>query len=258
MRAYFTGDLDALDAAPGSATEPRWELSLDLRACVRALRGNPVAAAADATAALAAARSTGFHRELWGALAAAALCRALQRQYPDAADLLAELIGDWQKVAVIAGGEWVCKAAQAAALTGPEPAEALRVPLAEQRRQTAWSEAALHTVTGAVALGQGTPAEAGRHHLAAAEIHARIPAVTDRMLALALAATAFAGSAEPERAEPALAEVRAFAQLSSAPVLLEIAEGQPGGERVSRRPGPVRRRPRPAGPDGDPRSAAGS
>jgi class 3 adenylate cyclase/predicted ATPase len=224
MRAYFTGDLDALDTVTGSAAETRWELNLDIRACVRALRGNPLAATADAKAALAAARSTGFHRPLWGALAAAALCRALERRSDLAADLLAELVGEWQKVSVIASGEWVCKAAQAAALTGPEPAEALRVPLAEQRRQTVWSEAALHTVIGAVTLGRGNPEAAGRHHLAAAEIHGRIPAVTDRMLSLALAAAAFAHSAEPELAGQALVEVRGFARRSSARVLLDIAE----------------------------------
>jgi class 3 adenylate cyclase len=230
MRAYFTGDLDALDAFTDSPAVTTWQPNLDMRACVRALRGDPVAAAADADAALAAARRTGFHRPLWGALAAAALCRALERQTDLAAELLAELVGEWQKVSVIAGGEWVCKAAQAAALTGPEPAEALRVPLAEQRRQTAWSEAALHTVTGAVALGRGAPEAAGRHHLAAAGIHARTPAVTDRMLALALAAAAFARSAEPERAGPALVEVRGFVRRSSARVLLEIAgPGSAGG-----------------------------
>ncbi|MPZ28899.1 MAG: AAA family ATPase [Micromonosporaceae bacterium] len=233
MRAYFTGDLDAIDTTSKPSAEAGWELNLDLRAYVRALRGNPVGAAADATAALAAARGTGFHRPLWGALASAALCRALLGQRDLAAELLAELVGGWQKVSVIAGGEWVCKAAQAAALAGPEPAETLRVPLAEQRRHTAWSEAALHTVTGAVALGNDTAGAAARQHLAAAEIHGQIPAVTDRMLALALAAAAFACSGEPAAAEEALAEVRAFAQRTATPVLLQIAEagsaGHPGG-----------------------------
>jgi class 3 adenylate cyclase len=232
MRAYFTGDLAALAADDGSAAS-RWELRLD-QACARALRGAVAAAAADAAAALATARSTGFHRPQWAALATAALCRALRGGRAEAAELLAELVDDWRKVSVIASGEWVCRAAQAAALAGPGPAEGLRVPLSELPRHTLWSQAALHTVAGAVELGRGTPAEAGRRHLAAAEIHARIPAITDRMLALALAAAAFGRAGQPAQAASALAEVRAFARRSSAGALLQIAEpsdGSPGPGR---------------------------
>jgi hypothetical protein len=108
------------------------------------------------------------------------------------------------------------------------------VPLSELPRHTLWSQAALHTVAGAVELGRGAPAEAGRRHLAAAEIHARIPAITDRMLALALAAAAFGRAGQPAQAASALAEVRAFARRSSAGALLQIAEpsdGSPGPGR---------------------------
>jgi class 3 adenylate cyclase len=227
MRAYFTGDFDALVSAAGSYRDSLWEDGRDLRACVRALRDDP-AATSDATAALAAARASGFHRPLWAALAAAALCQAVQHRRVEAAELLTELTGGWQKLPVIASGEWVCKAANAAALTGPEPAEAMRAGLADAPRRTRWSEAALHTVTGAVALASGQPAEAGRRHLAAAEIHARTPAVTDRMLTLALAAAAFALAGEPDRAGPALREVRGFAQRNSAPGLLRIATSSRG------------------------------
>jgi hypothetical protein len=215
--AYFIGDLDALDV-PDLAMESGWERRLELRACVRALRGDPGGAAADATAALAAARTAGFHRPRWAALATAALCRALQRQHDEAAELLAELIEEWRKVSVLPSWEWVCRAAQAAALTGPDAAEAQRALLAELPRHTAWSQAALLTVTGAVALGQGAPGAAAEHHLAAAEALGRMPAVVDRMLSLALA-----GAADPYRAAPMMDEVRAFAQLRRTPVLLQIS-----------------------------------
>ena len=234
MRAYMTGDLASLATADASVAS-RWELKLDLRACVRALRGEADAAAADAAAVVGTARSTGFHRPLWAALSAAAFCQALRGRPEQAAELLAELVGDWRKVSVMPSGEWVGKAAQAAALAGPEPAETLRAPLAELPRQTVWSEAALHTVTGAVALGNGTPELAGEHHLAAAEIYGAIPAVTDRMLSLALAAAAFHQADTPARAAPALAEVRAFAERNAAPVLLAVdgtgsgSAGSPGG-----------------------------
>jgi hypothetical protein len=230
MRAYFTGDLDALASADASVAS-RWELKLDERACVRALRGDVAGASADSASALATARATGFHRPLWEALAAAALCQALRGRTEEAGERLAELIGQWRKVSVIPSGGWVGKAAQAAALAGPEPAEALRVPLSELPRHTAWSEAALHTVTGAVALGQGASDTAGRHHLAAAEIYGRIPTVTDRMISLTLAAAAFRQAGEPALAAPALAEVRRFAERSSATVLVRIAESAGGPDR---------------------------
>jgi hypothetical protein len=111
MRAYMTGDLDALDL-PDAALESRSDLRLT-RACVRALCGEADAAAADAAAVLSNARSTGFHRPQWAALAAAALCQALRGRPEEAGGLLAELVGDWRKVSVMASGEWVCKAAQA-------------------------------------------------------------------------------------------------------------------------------------------------
>jgi hypothetical protein len=224
MRAYITGDFGALAATADSYVETLWEENRDLRACMRALRDDP-GATADADAAVAAARSSGFQRSLWGALAAAALCRALQRQYAEAAELLAELTGQWRKVTAIASGGWVSKAAHAAALIGPEPAGALRVPLADLAYRSRWGEAALATVTGAVALAGGDPADAGRHYLAAADLYAGIPAVTDRVLGLALAAHAFTAAGQPDRAAPALAEVRAFAERNSAPGLLRIADG---------------------------------
>ena len=222
MQAYFTGDFGALDTAE-AGVETLWEENRDLRACMRALRDDP-GATADADAAVAAARAGGFQRHLWPALAAAALCRAVQRHHAEAAELLAELTDQWCKVTVIPSGEWVSKAAHAAALTGPGPAEALRAPLADLAYRTPWAEAALQVVTGAVARAGGDPAEAGRCYLAAADRYRAIPVATDRVLALALAAAAFAEAGQPDRAAPALTEVRAFAERNSAPGLLRIAE----------------------------------
>jgi len=226
MRAYFTGDLETL-ARVDEQLVSLWKEGRDLRAYARALREEP-AADADAAAALADARASGFHRPLWAALAGAALCHALRRRPDQAAELLAELIGEWGKVAVLPSGEWVCKAAAAAALTGPEPAEALRVPLTELRHHTRWSRAALHTVTATVALADGYPAWAGAAYLAAARIHAQTPAVTDRMMALALSAAAFGHAGRPGLAAPAHHQVQAFAVQAGAPGLLRIARGELG------------------------------
>ena len=54
-------------------------------------------------------------------------------------------------------------------------------------------------------------------------MYGQIPATTDRMLALALAAGAFLGGDERAAAEVALAEVRAFALRNAAPGLLRLA-----------------------------------
>jgi hypothetical protein len=224
LQAYFTGDYGALAAPADSSVETIWEESRDLRASMRALQEDP-GATADADAAVTDARASGFYGPLWAALAAAALCRALRRQYAEAAELLAELTGHWRKVAAMASGAWVTKAAYAAALAGREPAEALRVALAEMRYRSPWAEAALHVVTGAVAAAAGDPAKAGRHYLAAADRYGAIPVATDRVLALALATGAFTAAGEPDRAAAALAEVRAFAERNSAIGLLRVAGG---------------------------------
>jgi class 3 adenylate cyclase len=225
VRAYNQGDLDTFVVAAAAAQASGWEDLRGVYAYVRILRGAPAEAAADAARALADARVSGFHRRLWPALAAAALCRALLQQRAEAAGLLAELTSHWCKAAVIASGEWIGNAAFAAALTGPESAEALRRPLSELRRRTRWSEAALHTVAGAVALGRDDELDrAAREHLSAAEILAGIPAVTERMLALGLAGAALTRAGDADRAEAVQAEVRAFAARNSAPALLRISE----------------------------------
>jgi hypothetical protein len=151
--------------------------------------------------------------------------QALLGDHAEAAELLAELTGGWRKMAVFASASWVGKAAHAAALTGPAPAEALRAPLAELDYRTPWAEAAIRTVTGATARAAGDPAEAGRQFLAAADLYASIPVMTDRALALALAAAAFTAAGRPDQAGPALAEVTAFAARNAALGLLRVANG---------------------------------
>lgn len=231
MRAYFHGDFDALArAADAFVATPGWQwgdIRLPrLRACVRILRREPTPP--QEADALAIARASGFRRPLWTALAWEALTLALQQQHERATGLLAELVDSWRPVPVLASGEWVCAAAYAAALSGPVPAQLLRDALAAQPRQTRWSSAALHTVTGAVLIADN-PRSAGDEHLAAATLHGDIPAVTDRMLSLALAADAYRRAGDTERAAPVLAEVRAFAERAGAPGLLELAHPGPTG-----------------------------
>jgi predicted ATPase/class 3 adenylate cyclase len=230
VRAYATGDLDAFVAAadayadvPGS----RWDVRIrGLRSFLRLLRSEPAAASDDVVDALALARGGGFHRLLWMALAMAALCRSLQGRQLEAAELLDELTCSWRKVPVMASGAWACSAAHAAALTGPGPAEDLKAALLASPRRTRWAQAALHTVTGATALAEGRPADATGEHLAAAAIFDEIPAVTDRMVSLALAADALAVGGDEGRATTVRAEVQAFAQRASAPGLLRLAHSR--------------------------------
>lgn len=256
IRAYAAGELDALAAATGAgADEPgnRWDMRQHvMRSLLRLLRdepaepagapsggatgepsgGTPGDAPDDVAGALATARSGGFERPLWAALGSAALCRALQGRPREAAELVTELTESWQRVPVMASGAWASFAAYAAAIAapvaGPEAAGALRAALAAGTRRNHWAEAALHTATAATLAGD-SPLEAGREHLAAAEIYQSISSVTDQMLALALATAAFTQAGEPGLAEPALAQVREFAQRAGAPGLLRLAETGAGG-----------------------------
>lgn len=238
LRAYLTCDFDAFaTAADAFANTPggQWDMQIrGLRSCLRVLRDQPLDPPDDVAEALAAARGSGFHRPRWTALAMAALCRALQGRPVEAAELVTELAEAWQKVPAIASGEWVCAAAYAAALAGTRPSEALRAPLAELPYRTRWAEAALHTLSGAVAHGSGDGAGAGRHHLAAAGIYAGIPAVTDRVLALALAASAFTRNGAADQAAGALAQVRRCAARNRAPGLLRIATGGGSADQLGR------------------------
>ncbi|MCI4061843.1 hypothetical protein MRQ36_04370 [Micromonospora sp. R77] len=156
----------------------------------------------------------------------AALCRALQGRSAEAATLIEELADSWSTVPALASGEWIAAAAYAASLAGRDAAVRVRAMLDRVGHRTPWSEAALRTVTGAVAAADGDHRRAGELHLAGAEIYARIPDVTDRMLALALAAAELTRAGDPRAADGPLVEVRAFAERNEAPGLLALA-GRP-------------------------------
>jgi predicted ATPase/class 3 adenylate cyclase len=231
MRAYFGGEFDRLlTAADAFVDTPtgQWDMQVrGSRACLRVLRDEPVPVGADGgddvTAALEAARGSGFHRPRWTMLGLGALCRSLQGRHTEAAALVEELADTWSRVPALASGEWVPAAAYAAALSGREVSVRVRGMLDQVGHRTPWAEAALRTVTAAVAAADGDQARAGQLYAAAAGIYGQIPDTTDRMLALALAADAFRRAGERSAAEVALAEVRAFALRNGAPGLLRLA-----------------------------------
>ncbi|HWG99216.1 MAG TPA: adenylate/guanylate cyclase domain-containing protein, partial [Pilimelia sp.] len=216
MRAYFAGDFPALLAAADAFVDTpagRWDLQVrGLRAAVRVLRGEPVPAGTDGddvTAVLALGRESGFRRLHWTACGIGALCRSLQGRPAEAAALIDELATAWRAVPALASGEWITAAAYAAALAGRDAAVTVRAMLDEVTHRTPWAQAALQTVTGAVAAADGDHGRAGQLHLAAAETYALIPDTTDRMLALALAAAAFTAAGDPAAAEKPRGEVGA-------------------------------------------------
>jgi hypothetical protein len=177
----------------------------------------------DVTDALSVARGSGFHRPRWTMLGLGALCRSLQGRPDEAAELLDELADSWSAVPALASGEWIPAAATAAALAGRDASVRVRGMLERVGHRTPWAEAALRTVTAAVAAADGDEARAGQLYAAAAGIYGQIPDTTDRMVTLALAADAFRQAGERSAAEVALTEVRAFAARNKAPGLLRLA-----------------------------------
>ena len=204
MRAWFDGDFGRLLAAAEAFVDTptgSWDMQ------VRGLRSLPAGAArradrrirSDLTGRVVAdaARRSGFHRLHWTMLGMAALCRALQGRDDEAAALIDELAGRWSAVPALASGEWIAAAAYAAALAGRDAAVRVRAMLDRVGHRTPWSEAALRTVTAALAAADGDHRRAAELHLAAAETYARIPDVSDRMLALALAAAELTRAGDP-------------------------------------------------------------
>ncbi|WP_243707649.1 adenylate/guanylate cyclase domain-containing protein [Micromonospora sp. KC606] len=187
--------------------------------------GRPDRPCDDVAAALEAARCGGFRRPYWTMLGMAALCRALQGRLNEATALVDELADAWTAVPALASGEWIAAAAYAATLAGRDAAVRVRTMLDRPGHHTLWSEGARRTVTGALAAADGDHRRAGELHLAGAEIYGRIPDVTDRMLALALAAAELTLARDPAARAP-LVEVRAFALRNEAPGLLDLA-GRP-------------------------------
>ncbi len=250
MRAYCDGEFGKLLAAADAFVDTpagRWDMQVrGLRACLRVLRGEPVpgerpaptggtdivtrararqrsAVIDDIADGLDTARRSGFHRLHWTMLGMAALCRAVQGRYAEAAELIDELAESWSAVPALASGEWIAAAAYAAALTGRDSAVRVRGMLDRVGHRTPWSEAALRTVTAAMASVDGDHGRAGQLYSAAAKIYSQIPDTTDRMLALALAGGEFTLAGAREPAQAALTEVRGFALRNQAPGLLRLA-----------------------------------
>ncbi|CCH20304.1 adenylate/guanylate cyclase domain-containing protein [Micromonospora lupini] len=228
MRAWFEGDFGRLlTAAEAFVDTPTgsWDMQVrGLRCCLLVLRDDEDPT--DLTDALATARRSGFHRLRWTMLSMAALCRALQGRDAEAAELIDELDRSWSAVPALASGEWIAAAAYAAALAGRDASVRVRAMLDRVGHRTPWSEAALRTVTAAVAAADGDHRRAAELHLAAAETYGRIPDVSDRVLALALAAAELACAGDPAGARVPRAEVRTFALRNDAPGLLALA-GRP-------------------------------
>ncbi|WJK36907.1 adenylate/guanylate cyclase domain-containing protein [Solwaraspora sp. WMMA2065] len=242
MRAYFAGDFAAfLAAADAFVATPsgRWDIQVrGLRACLRVLRGDPVPMADqsgvdDVADAVRAARDSGFRRPYWNSLGLGALCRALQGRGVEAAALLDELDRSWSKVPALASGEWIAAAAFAAAFAGRGAAVQVRAMLDRVQHRTPWAEAALRTVTAAVAAADGENRAAGELYAAAAAGFADIDATTDRMIALALAVAAWRRGGDRDADAAALAEVRSFALRNKAPGLLHLGDQDAGGYRWS-------------------------
>ncbi|MER5455769.1 adenylate/guanylate cyclase domain-containing protein [Micromonospora sp. NPDC002389] len=251
MRAWFEGDFPRLLAAAEAFVDTptgSWDMQVrGLRSCLLVLRGQPVPPAAgpprqpgegteahgdDVAAALDTARRSGFHRLHWTMVAMGALCRALQERTEEAAALVDELAEAWTTVPALASGEWIAAAGWAATLSGRKPAARVRAMLDQVGHRTPWSEAALRTVTGALAGADGDHRRAAELHLAAAEIYAGIPDVTDRMLALTFAVRELASADDAAATSGPLTEVRAFAHRNGAPGLLRLAYPAEAGTRT--------------------------
>jgi predicted ATPase/class 3 adenylate cyclase len=196
IQALFAGDWDhffALADAFLDTPTAEWNLQIrGVRGWMRALRGDLTGAAQDAALAITTARSSGFWRLKWTALAHGALCHALLGQRADGAALLRELGEGWRRMRTIASGEWVTAAAHAAVRLGEDTAVLLRDALGDAPHHTAWSRAALSSVDGALATARGDATAAAVAHLDAAERYAAVGSATDRILAFGGAVRALA------------------------------------------------------------------
>jgi ATP/maltotriose-dependent transcriptional regulator MalT len=184
----------------------------------------------DITDALAMARGSGFHRPLWTTLGNGALCRALQGRLDEAAELISELAKVCGQVPMLVSGEWSAAVAFAAALCGRTSAVLVHGTLRQPQHLTPWGQAALGTVQAAICDADGDHTRAATLHTDAAKVYARIPDVTDQMLALALAVGSLTRAGDTGDAERIHAQVRQFADRNRAPGLLRLtrAEEPPG------------------------------
>ncbi|MFF5227142.1 AAA family ATPase [Dactylosporangium sp. NPDC000521] len=228
--AYFTGDWATLIGVAERDPASEWDLQVrGAHAWMKILRGEPFINADEIEDLLAAGQRSGFYRLQWTVLGHGALCRALQGRSRDAEALIVELAKTWREVRAIASGEWIDATAHAAVLAGRVAMLAIRDMLADVPHRTPWVEAALRTITGAIAFVDGDFARAADMHLAAAELYGEIPNASARMLSLTWAVQALGrlGPSAAERLEPWRSELVAFATQAGAPMLLTLAELPP-------------------------------
>jgi len=213
MQALFAGEWDQFFAVADAFLDTpngEWDLQIrGVRGWMRALRGDEAGAAQDVAHALTTARSSGFWRLQWTALAHGALCQAVLDNCDDGAAMLRELGDGWRRMRTIASGEWVAAAAHAAVRLGPDAALLLREALNDSPHHTAWSRAALASVEGTLASARGEHTQAASWHLDAAERYANVGSATDRVLALGGAARALSDLADA-RAAAAVDELAEF------------------------------------------------
>jgi len=227
--AYFNGDWPGLIAAAEALAESGSEWDLQVRgahAWMKILRDaeTPTDEIEDL---LAAGRRSGFYRLQWTVLGHGALTRALQGRGRDAEALIVELAKTWREVRAIASGEWIDATAHAAVLSGRVAMMAIRDMLADVPHRTPWVEAAMRTITGAIAFVDEDYARAADMHLAAVEIYGEIPNGSARILSLTWAVQALGRLGTPDereaRLEPWRSELVAFASQAGAPRLITLA-----------------------------------
>jgi hypothetical protein len=200
IQALYAGDWDRfLVAAESFLDSPDGDRDLRVRGArswLRALRGDGPGAEEDTATALRTARSTGFWRPMWTALAHGAFCDALLDKPGDAEVLLRELGEGWRRMRTVASGEWVAVAAHAADRVSADAALLLRDALGDAPHHTAWSRAAMSSVDGTIAAASGDYTTAAVRYLDAAERYASVGSATDRMFALGGAVRALAAAAD--------------------------------------------------------------
>jgi class 3 adenylate cyclase len=230
QRSYFTGDWPRLlGAAEAAIASPGGEWDIQARgicAWIRMLRAEPDEACADPDEVddlLVAGRRSGFYRLQWTALGHGALCRALQGRLTDAEALVVELAKTWRDVRAIVSGEWIDAAAHAAFLSGRVAAVTIRDMLADVPHRTPWVEAALRTVTGALAFADEDYARAADMHQAAAEIYGEIPNLSARILSVAWTVRSLRRVDGSEGVEPWGTDLEEFATKAETPRLIDLA-----------------------------------
>jgi tetratricopeptide (TPR) repeat protein len=228
--AYFTGDWATLIGVVERAPASEWDLQVrGAHTWMKILRGEPLVDPDEIEDLVADGRRSGFYRLQWTVLGHGALCRALQGRERDAEALIVELAKTWREVRAIASGEWIDATAHAAVLAGRVAMMAIRDMLADVPHPTPWVEAAMRTITGAIAFVDGDFARAADMHLAAAELYGEIPNASARILSLTWAVQALGrlGPDSADRLEPWRSELVAFATQAGAPLLLTLAELPP-------------------------------